>query len=87
MEAAPDTGASGDVDDASPSPGGARTDEREAPDPDGVERRYDFEDFGPERTREMSPTDWEAAFDPDAWITGDRLLDRALDELRARVAM
>jgi len=55
-------------------------------DPEAVEQRYDFEDFGPEQMREMSPEEWETAFDPDAWITGDRLLDRVLGELRARVA-
>lgn len=54
--------------------------------PEEVERRYDFEDFGPEQMRRMSPEEWETAFDPDAWVTGDALLDRVARELRARVA-
>jgi len=56
------------------------------PAPETVERRYDFEEFGPEQMRQMSPEEWDAAFDPDSWITGDRLLDRVAGELRARVA-
>ncbi len=56
------------------------------PAPEEVERRYDFEDFGPEEMRRMSPEEWDAAFDPDSWITGERLLDRVAGELRARVA-
>jgi hypothetical protein len=51
-----------------------------------VEKRYDFDEFGPEQMQEMSAEEWEAAFDPDSWITGDRLLDRVTGELRARVA-
>jgi hypothetical protein len=71
---------------AGPAPRADRPDESEALDPGEVERRYDFEDFGPEQMREMSPDEWETAFDPDAWITGDRLLDRVHGELRARIA-
>ena len=58
----------------------------ERPAPEEVEQRYDFEDFGPAEMRQMSPEEWDAAFDPDSWITGDRLLDRVAGELRARVA-
>lgn len=58
----------------------------ERPTPEEVEQRYDFDDFGPQQMREMSPEEWEAAFDPDAWTTGDELLDRVASELRARVA-
>ncbi|MFB6354119.1 MAG: hypothetical protein ABEJ92_08550 [Halobacteriales archaeon] len=51
-----------------------------------VEERYDFEDFRAADMAEMSLEEWEAAFDPDTWITGDALLDRVEAELRARVA-
>jgi hypothetical protein len=52
-----------------------------------VEERYDFERFGPAEMAEMDLTEWEAAFDPDNWVTGERLLDRVEQELSARVAM
>lgn len=51
-----------------------------------VEERYDFENFGPAEMARMSPEEWSAAFDPDAWITGEELLDRVEADLRARVA-
>jgi len=51
-----------------------------------VEAEYDFENFGPEDMAEMDPREWEAAFDPETWITGDRLLDRLEADLRQRVA-
>lgn len=50
-----------------------------------VEERYDFEDFGPADMAEMSPEEWEAAFDPETWITGEELLSRVEAELKARV--
>jgi hypothetical protein len=50
-----------------------------------VEEKYDFEDFGPREMDEMSVEEWEAVFDPDTWITGEALLDRVEDELRANV--
>jgi hypothetical protein len=50
-----------------------------------VEEKYDFEDFGPREMDEMSVEEWEAVFDRDAWITGEALLDRVEDELRANV--
>ncbi|WP_248299361.1 sensor domain-containing protein [Halorhabdus amylolytica] len=51
-----------------------------------VETEYDFENFGPEDMAEMEPREWEAAFDPETWITGNRLLDRLEADLRQRVA-
>ncbi|MFD1571347.1 DUF7319 domain-containing protein [Halorubrum laminariae] len=51
-----------------------------------VESEYDFDDFGPSDMAKMSAEEWDAAFDPDTWITGDRLLDRAADELKSRIA-
>ncbi|WP_232820595.1 DUF7319 domain-containing protein [Halorussus litoreus] len=51
-----------------------------------IEERYDFEDFGPRDMAEMSYEEWEAAFDPDSWITGPRLLDRVEADLQNRVA-
>ncbi len=50
-----------------------------------VEDRYDFENFGPEEMAEMEPAEWEAAFDPDSWITGEQLLDRVEADLKQRV--
>ncbi|MFB6164936.1 MAG: hypothetical protein ABEJ31_07240 [Haloarculaceae archaeon] len=50
-----------------------------------VEREYDFEDFGPEDMAAMSAEEWEAAFDPDTWITGPELLDRVEADLKHRV--
>ncbi|AAG19100.1 DUF7319 domain-containing protein [Halobacterium salinarum] len=51
-----------------------------------VDDEYDFEEFGPRQMAEMDADEWEAAFDPDAWITGGALLDRVADDLRSRVA-
>jgi hypothetical protein len=51
-----------------------------------VEERYDLDEFGPEDMARMSGDEWEAAFDPDAWITGPALLDRVEADLRARIA-
>ncbi|WP_302082336.1 DUF308 domain-containing protein [Salinibaculum rarum] len=50
-----------------------------------VEQKYDFEDFGPQEMAEMSQEEWEAAFDPDTWITGEELLDRVEADLKNRV--
>jgi len=52
-----------------------------------VEQKYDFDDFGPEDMAEMSLEEWEVAFDPDSWITGDRLLDRVEADLKHRIAV
>jgi len=51
-----------------------------------VDEEYDFDDFGPSDMARMSAEEWDAAFDPDSWITGDRLLDRAEAELKSRIA-
>jgi hypothetical protein len=51
-----------------------------------VEEKYDFDDFGPAEMAEMSPDEWEAAFDADTWITGEELLDRVETDLKERVA-
>ncbi|MFC3478687.1 DUF7319 domain-containing protein [Halobacterium litoreum] len=63
-------------------------DEGAAPDDlaERVDEEYDFEEFGPREMSEMSVEEWEAAFDPDTWITGDELLDRVENDLRHRVA-
>jgi hypothetical protein len=53
---------------------------------DRVDEEYDFDDFGPSDMARMSAEEWDAAFDPDSWITGDRLLDRAEAELKSRIA-
>lgn len=51
-----------------------------------VEEKYDFENFGPGDMEEMSPEEWDAAFDPESWITGEELLDRVEADLKTRVA-
>jgi len=51
-----------------------------------VEEKYDFDNFGPQQMSEMSAEEWEAAFDPDSWITGTELLDRLEQDLRRRIA-
>ena len=51
-----------------------------------VEQKYDFDDFGPADMAEMTPAEWEAAFDPETWITGEPLLDRVEMDLRNRIA-
>ena len=50
-----------------------------------VEQKYDFENFGPREMDEMSAEEWEAAFDPDTWVTGPELLDRVEADLKQRV--
>ena len=51
-----------------------------------VEEKYDFDDFGPTDMAQMTGEEWEAAFDPETWITGEELLDRVERDLRQRVA-
>ncbi len=51
-----------------------------------VNAEYDFDDFGPEDMARMSAEEWDAAFDPDTWITGARLLERVEAELKSRIA-
>jgi hypothetical protein len=75
-------------------PDDAPADDRTATEPaddaatrrDAVDTRYDFDDFGPADMAEMTLEEWEAAFDPDTWITGAALVDRVEAELSARVA-
>ena len=84
------------TDDADEAPGdGSRTIDGEGPPDDEsdiealrerVESEYDFDDFGPSDMAQMSAEEWDAAFDPDTWITGDRLLDRVDAELKSRIA-
>jgi len=64
---------------------GDADDDREAALREAVEERYDFDDFGPAQMAEMTPEEWEAAFDSDSWVTGEALLDRVASDLRARV--
>jgi hypothetical protein len=51
-----------------------------------VEAEYDFDDFGPEDMAEMSPEEWDAAFDDETWITGQDLLDRVEADLTTQIA-
>jgi len=51
-----------------------------------VEEKYDFENFGPADMAEMTAEEWEVAFDPETWITGEELLDRVEADLKRRVA-
>jgi hypothetical protein len=51
-----------------------------------VDAEYDFDDFGPQDMAQMSADEWDAAFDPDTWITGEELLDRVEADLKNRVA-
>ncbi len=53
---------------------------------DAVEEKYDFENFGPAEMAEMSIEEWQVAFDPETWITGEELLDRVEADLKSRVA-
>lgn len=54
-------------------------------DPETVEDKFDFDTFGPPDMAQMTVEEWEAAFDPDTWITGPRLLARVEADLRDRV--
>jgi hypothetical protein len=51
-----------------------------------VEEKYDFEDFGPADMAEMTGEEWDAAFDAETWITGERLLDRVAADLKSKIA-
>lgn len=66
------------------------TDDPDSQDPEAlrraVEEKYDWENFGPREMREITPEEWDAAFDPDSWVTGTELLDRVEDDLLRRVA-
>jgi hypothetical protein len=81
-DGAAEDGSDAAVGDADAGAGDATTEELRR----RVEEEYDFEDFGPQDMAEMSPDEWEAAFDPDTWITGTELLDRVEADINARVA-
>jgi len=51
-----------------------------------VEQKYDFENFGPQDMNEMTPEEWDVAFDPETWITGEQLFDRVEADLKTQVA-
>ncbi|RXK51480.1 DUF7319 domain-containing protein [Halorientalis pallida] len=73
------------------APRSERPDEAEAVSTDElreqVEAQYDFDNFGPDQMAEMSADEWDAAFDPDTWITGEELLDRVEADLKNRVVV
>jgi hypothetical protein len=50
-----------------------------------VEEKYDLENFKPEDMKRMSPAEWDAAFDPETWITGEELMDRVEADIKAAV--
>lgn len=50
-----------------------------------VEQKYDFDEFGPAEMAEMTPEEWDVAFDDDAWVTGAALLERVEADLKHRV--
>jgi len=72
-------------DDGAPTDGSGDGDATDL-DGDAVAERFDFEDFGPADMERMTAEEWDAAFDPDSWVTGTDLLDRVEGELRSRVA-
>ncbi|WP_336034236.1 DUF7319 domain-containing protein [Halobacterium yunchengense] len=86
-DASADAGTDGDAsaDEGTDGEGGADAEDLESL-RERVDAEYDFEDFGPREMAEMSADEWEAAFDPDTWITGRDLLDRVEADLRHRVA-
>ncbi|WP_394295059.1 YgaP family membrane protein [Halococcus thailandensis] len=51
-----------------------------------VEDKYDFENFDAQNMAQMDAEEGDAVFDPDSWITGDRLLDRVEADLKNRIA-
>ena len=78
-----------DASDERPPAGGESTDAAEEAAEsldERVEEKYDFDDFGPREMAEMSYEEWDAAFDPETWITGETLLDRVEADLKSRVA-
>ena len=80
-----------DSDDAGSSDGADRDGSGDAPDDldalrERVDAEYDFDDFGPADMARMTAEEWTAAFDPETWITGGRLLDRVEAELKSRIA-
>ncbi|OYR55465.1 DUF308 domain-containing protein [Halorubrum halodurans] len=82
-ESGPEDGAAADRTDPSD---GSDADDELAELRERVDAEYDFDDFGPADMARMSAEEWDAAFDPDTWITGSRLLDRVESELKSRIA-
>lgn len=60
--------------------------DRDADGPTTPDEEVDFEEFGPEDMARMDADDWEAAFDPESWITGEELIDRVEADLKSRIA-
>lgn len=81
-----DAGDTGDVDAADAATTASETDADLEALRAEVEERYDFDEFSPSDMAEMTAQEWDAAFDPDTWITGEELLDRVSDELKCRIA-
>ncbi|MFQ3476810.1 phage holin family protein [Halonotius sp. F2-221B] len=73
-------------DDAPAEPAVEDDDEELAELREAVEEKYDFDNFGPAEMAQMSGEEWEAAFDPETWITGERLLDRVEADLKSKIA-
>jgi hypothetical protein len=82
----PDGAGSDSPDDAPAARDAPSHEDRERLTAEGVEEKYDFENFGPDDMAEMSYQEWNAAFDHDSWITGEELLDRLEADLKSRVA-
>ncbi|GAA0510614.1 hypothetical protein SAMN04488066_10997 [Halorubrum aquaticum] len=82
-----DAGSPSGVDSGDPdAPGGSDGPDDLAELRERVDAEYDFDDFGPADMARMSAEEWDAAFDPETWITGPRLLDRIEAELKTRIA-
>ena len=72
---------------AEPTGDNAESDDEELAEPrEAVEEQDDFDNFGPAEMAEMSGDEWEAAFDAETWITGERLLDRVAADLKSKIA-
>ncbi len=84
---APAEDASGEPD-RDPSPGSEADGDAESVEAlrERVEEKYDFEAFGPREMAEITPEEWDVAFDDESWITGDELLARVERELKSRIA-
>ncbi|WP_198667935.1 hypothetical protein [Saliphagus sp. LR7] len=71
-----------------PSPGSGADGDAESVEAlrERVEEKYDFEAFGPREMAEITPEEWDVAFDDESWITGTELLARVERELKSRIA-
>jgi hypothetical protein len=79
--------------DANSAPESETTDGEPAASPEDADRaeradlsEVDFEEFGPQEMEKLGLDGWEAAFDPDSWITGEALIDRVERDLQRRIA-